>query len=73
MRPETMKSGASRSRRVARNVLVTLATQLTSWGLTFAVMLGMALVIANLVANVRAQTRVAGARERRTSLLYARL
>ena len=38
---------------------------------TFAVMLGMALIIANLVANVRAQTRVAGARERRTSLLYA--
>ncbi len=34
-------------------------------------MLVMALVIANLVANVRAQTRVAGARERRTSLLYA--
>jgi two-component system sensor histidine kinase KdpD len=38
---------------------------------TFAVMLGMTLVIANLVASVRAQTRVAGARERRTSLLYA--
>jgi two-component system sensor histidine kinase KdpD len=38
---------------------------------TFAVMLVMALVIANLVANVRSQTRVAGARERRTSLLYA--
>jgi len=38
---------------------------------TFAVMLVMALVIANLVASVRAQTRVAGARERRTSLLYA--
>jgi two-component system, OmpR family, sensor histidine kinase KdpD len=38
---------------------------------TFAVMLVMALVIASLVANVRAQTRVAGARERRTSLLYA--
>jgi two-component system, OmpR family, sensor histidine kinase KdpD len=34
-------------------------------------MLVMALVIASLVANVRAQTRVAGARERRTSLLYA--
>ena len=34
-------------------------------------MLIVALVIANLVANVRAQTRVAGARERRTSLLYA--
>ncbi len=38
---------------------------------TFAVMLVMALVVASLVANVRAQTRVAGARERRTSLLYA--
>jgi two-component system, OmpR family, sensor histidine kinase KdpD len=38
---------------------------------TFAVMLTMALIIANLVANVRSQTRVAGARERRTSLLYA--
>jgi len=38
---------------------------------TFGVMLVMALVIASLVANVRAQTRVAGARERRTSLLYA--
>ena len=34
-------------------------------------MLVVALVIADLVANVRAQTRVAGARERRTSLLYA--
>jgi two-component system sensor histidine kinase KdpD len=30
-----------------------------------------ALVIATLVANVRQQTRVAGARERRTALLYA--
>jgi two-component system sensor histidine kinase KdpD len=38
---------------------------------TFAVMLGMTLVIASLVASVRAQTRVAGARERRTALLYA--
>ena len=38
---------------------------------TFGVMLAVALVIANLVASVRAQTRVAGARERRTSLLYA--
>ncbi|MEA3106874.1 MAG: two-component system, OmpR family, sensor histidine kinase KdpD [Gammaproteobacteria bacterium] len=38
---------------------------------TFAVMLVVALTIATLVANVRAQTRVAGARERRTSLLYA--
>jgi two-component system, OmpR family, sensor histidine kinase KdpD len=38
---------------------------------TFTVMLVIALVIANLVANVRSQTRVAAARERRTSLLYA--
>jgi two-component system sensor histidine kinase KdpD len=38
---------------------------------TFGVMLAITLVIANLVANVRAQTRVAGARERRTSSLYA--
>jgi two-component system sensor histidine kinase KdpD len=38
---------------------------------TFGVMLGVALIIANLVASVRAQTRVAGARERRTALLYA--
>ncbi|HEX4388806.1 MAG TPA: sensor histidine kinase KdpD [Steroidobacteraceae bacterium] len=38
---------------------------------TFAVMLVVALVIANLVASVRQQTRVAGARERRTALLYA--
>ena len=38
---------------------------------TFAVMLIVTLVIANLVASVRQQTRVAGARERRTFLLYA--
>ena len=38
---------------------------------TFLVMLMVALVIANLVASVRQQTRVAGARERRTALLYA--
>jgi two-component system, OmpR family, sensor histidine kinase KdpD len=39
--------------------------------ITFAVMLLIALVIANLMASVRQQTRVAGARERRTALLYA--
>jgi len=39
--------------------------------LTFGVMLLVALVIGNLVASVRQQTRVAGARERRTALLYA--
>lgn len=38
---------------------------------TFAVMLIIALVIASLMASVRQQTRVAGARERRTALLYA--
>lgn len=38
---------------------------------TFAVMLVVTLVIANLMASVRQQTRVAGARERRTFLLYA--
>lgn len=38
---------------------------------TFGVMLSVALIIATLVASVRAQTRVAGARERRTALLYA--
>jgi two-component system, OmpR family, sensor histidine kinase KdpD len=38
---------------------------------TFAVMLIVALVIANLMASVRQQTRAAGARERRTALLYA--
>ncbi len=37
---------------------------------TFGVMLTIGLLIATLVANVRQQTRVAGARERRTALLY---
>jgi len=35
---------------------------------TFGVMLAVALIIATLVASVRAQTRVSGARQRRTSL-----
>jgi len=39
--------------------------------ITFGVMLVVALTIATLMANVRQQTRVAGARERRTSMLYA--
>jgi two-component system sensor histidine kinase KdpD len=38
---------------------------------TFAVMLSVALIIATLVANLRAQTLIAGTRERRTALLYA--
>jgi len=38
---------------------------------TFGVMLIVTMVIANLMASVRQQTRVAGARERRTALLYA--
>ncbi|HKU16347.1 MAG TPA: sensor histidine kinase KdpD [Steroidobacteraceae bacterium] len=39
--------------------------------ITFGVMLTVTLVIANLMASVRQQTRVAGARERRTAMLYA--
>ncbi len=38
---------------------------------TFGVMLTVALIIATLVASVRAQTLLAGTRERRTALLYA--
>jgi two-component system sensor histidine kinase KdpD len=38
---------------------------------TFGVMLTVTLIIANLVANVRAQTRSARTREHRTALLYA--
>ncbi|HYK24924.1 MAG TPA: ATP-binding protein, partial [Steroidobacteraceae bacterium] len=41
------------------------------YAVTFAVMLIVGLVSANLMASVRQQTRVAGARERRTALLYA--
>ncbi len=49
----------------------TMAISDAQYLVTFAVMLIVALVIANLVASVRQQTRVAGARERRTALLYA--
>ena len=38
---------------------------------TFAIMLAVALVISGLASSVRLQARVAGHRERRTSLLYA--
>jgi two-component system, OmpR family, sensor histidine kinase KdpD len=48
----------------------TLAVADFQYVVTFGVMLAVTLVIGSLVANVRAQTRVAGARERRTSLLY---
>jgi two-component system sensor histidine kinase KdpD len=48
----------------------TLAIYDAQYLVTFAVMLIIALVIANLMASVRQQTRVAGARERRTALLY---
>jgi len=48
-----------------------LAVSDAQYLVTFAVMLTVALVIANLTASVRQQTRVAGARERRTALLYA--
>jgi two-component system sensor histidine kinase KdpD len=49
----------------------TFAVSDVQYFVTFAVMLTIALVIATLMASVRQQTRVAGARERRTSLLYA--
>jgi two-component system sensor histidine kinase KdpD len=49
----------------------TFAVSDVQYLVTFAVMLLVALIIANLMASVRQQTRVAGARERRTALLYA--
>jgi two-component system sensor histidine kinase KdpD len=49
----------------------TFAISDAQYFVTFAVMLTIALVIASLMANIRQQTRVAGARERRTALLYA--
>ena len=49
----------------------TFAVSDLQYVVTFAVMLIVALIIAGLVASVRAQSRVAGARERRTALLYA--
>jgi len=49
----------------------TFAVSDAQYIVTFAAMLIIALVIASLTANVRQQTRVAGARERRTALLYA--
>ena len=50
---------------------LTFAVSDAEYVVTFAVMLAVALTIATLMANVRMQTRVAGARERRTALLYA--
>jgi two-component system sensor histidine kinase KdpD len=49
----------------------TFAVSDAQYLVTFGVMLTVALVIAHLMASVRQQTRVAGARERRTALLYA--
>ncbi len=49
----------------------TFAVSDAQYLVTFAVMLTVALVTANLMASVRRQNRVAGARERRTALLYA--
>lgn len=51
--------------------LFSLAVSDAQYVITFGTMLTVALVIANLMASVRQQTRVAGARERRTALLYA--
>jgi len=49
----------------------TFAVTDAQYVVTFAVMLAVALTIATLMANVRQQNRVAGARERRTAMLYA--
>jgi two-component system, OmpR family, sensor histidine kinase KdpD len=49
----------------------TFAVNDVEYVVTFGVMLAIGLGIATLMANVRQQTRVAGARERRTALLYA--
>lgn len=49
----------------------TFAISDVQYAVTFAVMLIVGLVSASLMASVRQQTRVAGARERRTALLYA--
>ncbi|HTT06094.1 MAG TPA: sensor histidine kinase KdpD [Steroidobacteraceae bacterium] len=49
----------------------TFAVSDAQYVVTFTVMLIVGLVGANLMASVRQQTRVAGARERRTALLYA--
>jgi len=48
----------------------TFAVSDAQYLITFGVMLTIALTLATLMANVRRQTRVAGARERRTALLY---
>lgn len=48
----------------------TIAVSDAQYFVTFAAMLTIGLVIATLTANVRRQTRVAGARERRTAALY---
>jgi two-component system sensor histidine kinase KdpD len=50
--------------------IYSLAVNNFKYFVTFGVMIAVALIIASLVASVQAQTRVAGARERRTSLLY---
>ncbi|MFO1407804.1 MAG: sensor histidine kinase KdpD [Steroidobacteraceae bacterium] len=49
----------------------TFAVSDVQYALTFLVMLVVSLTTATLMSNVRQQTRVAGARERRTALLYA--
>ena len=49
----------------------TFAVLDTQYILTFAVMLIIALVLANLMASIRLQTRIAGHRERRTAALYS--
>ncbi|WP_131862264.1 sensor histidine kinase [Crenobacter luteus] len=49
---------------------LTFAVSDTQYLFTFAVMLGVALTISRLTADVRRQARLAGFRERRTALMY---
>jgi two-component system sensor histidine kinase KdpD len=50
---------------------LTFAVSDVQYLITFGIMLAVGLIISNLTASVRLQARVAGHRERRTSLLYA--
>jgi two-component system sensor histidine kinase KdpD len=50
---------------------LTFSVSDTQYLFTFAVMLSVAMVISNLVANVRSQAKVAAHRERRATVLYA--
>ena len=54
----------------AKKLVSTFVVSDAEYTVTFVVMLGVGLTLASLMASVRQQGRVAGARERRTALLY---